>query len=118
MNHKTVATFSAEYKDAVAKTHRFYRETGRATYLHSEGRVGYWHKVVNGIATDKNFNSGVPSGPIDPAETTMPAELRIVTPAGEAVLNLNDADRGGFWYDSPEHGRIWVETFTFESKEN
>lgn len=42
----------------------------------------------------------------------MENELIVKTPAGTVALDLSKAERGGFWFDHPEHGRVWVETLT------
>jgi len=51
------------YQEAVAAAQKSYRETGRTTTLRSGGeRAGYWwHRISNGIAKDRNLNSGVPA---------------------------------------------------------
>jgi len=57
------ADVSGTYQEAVAAAQKSYRETGRTTTLRSGGdHAGYWwHRICNGVATDRNFNSGVPA---------------------------------------------------------
>ena len=87
--HDVVGT----YQEAVAAAQKSYRETGRTTTLRSGGeRAGYWwHRISNGIAIDRNLNSGVPAK----AVMSPPAEHQAV-----AVL---DASRYALVSDEGEY---------------
>jgi hypothetical protein len=53
---------AASYAEAVQAAHDAYRRTRRAVVL-SSGEYGMqnWHRIANGIAIDRNTNSGVPA---------------------------------------------------------
>jgi len=52
------------YAEAVEQAQQSHRESGRVTRLYA-GNGSYWyHKIVNGIATDRNRSPRVASGPI------------------------------------------------------
>lgn len=57
-----VFTICGTYKDAVAACHAQHRLTGRTCSVVSNGV--YWHRVSNGMAVDRNTNSGIQSGAI------------------------------------------------------
>jgi hypothetical protein len=56
---ESVELFTGTYAAAVAACHASYRRTGRRTAVVSYTQ--YWHIVRDGVATDRNFNSGVPA---------------------------------------------------------
>lgn len=56
--------FTGTYLEAVQAAQDSFRKTGRTTTLCSghNNSAGYWyHRIVNGVAYDRNINTGIPA---------------------------------------------------------